>query len=83
MQKDVVLHEDHKALFSGEDGLDLITKIINNSRKLVKKNGFIILEIDEDQTDKIINLMILNNIQKYFSEADIFGKTRFFIFLIN
>lgn len=83
MQKDVLLHEDHKALFSGDDGLSLIKKIIENSRKLVKKNGFVILEIDEDQTNKLVDLMIVNRFNNFFTEQDIFGKTRFFIYYIN
>lgn len=83
MQKDVVLHEDHKALFSGDDGLSLIRNIIKNSRKLVKKNGFVLLEIDEDQSNELVKLMILHKFQRFFTEKDIFGKTRFFIFYIN
>lgn len=83
MQKDVLLHEDHKALFSGDDGLSLIKKIIHNSRNLVKKDGFVLLEIDEDQTNELTDLMIKNKFQKFFTEKDIFNKTRFFIFYIN
>jgi len=83
MQKDVLLYEDHEALFSGDDGLSLIRKIIENSRSLVKKNGFVILEIDEDQTYKLIDLMIVNKFNKFFTEKDIFGKARFFIYFIN
>jgi len=83
MQKDVLLHEDHKALFSGDDGLGLIRKIILNSRNLVKINGFVLLEIDEDQTNQLIDLMIQNKFNKFFTENDIFGKKRFFIYYIN
>lgn len=83
MQKDVFSHEDHRALFSGEDGLDLIRKIILNSRNLVKKGGFVILEIDEDQTKGLVKLMIDNKYEKFFTEKDIFGKERFLIYYIN
>ncbi len=83
MQKDVLLHEDYRALFSGDDGLKLIREIILHSRKFVKNNGFVILEIDEDQKSKIIDLMILHKYEKFFTETDIFGKVRYFIYYIN
>jgi release factor glutamine methyltransferase len=83
MQKDVLLHEDHRALFSGADGLSLIHTIIENTRKLVKKNGFVLLEIDEHQANQLVELMILNQFHKFFAEKDIFGKTRFFIYYVN
>ena len=41
----VRLYEPHKALSAGTDGLNIIRKIILKSRKLLKVNGKLIIEI--------------------------------------
>jgi release factor glutamine methyltransferase len=83
VMKDVVKFESHLALFSGQDGLNLISSIIKTSRKLVKKGGFVILEIDPSQKDKLFSLLITEKFSYFLFEEDMFSRTRFLIYYIN
>lgn len=81
--------EDKRALYSGEDGLDLIKLIVINSKFLVKIGGFVLLEIFHSH-DKLITSFILNNqslhtshISSYFFIKDDFNKIRFLLININ
>ena len=49
LEKDVIGFEPKQALDGGIDGLSEISKVINRSSELIKKNGFLILEIGFDQ----------------------------------
>lgn len=83
LMRDVIKHESHLALFSGTEGLDLISKIIKKSRQLVKKGGFVILEIDPGQKEKLFDLLISEKIAYFLFEKDMFGRIRFLIYYIN
>ena len=83
VMKDVFKYESHQALFSGTEGLDLITLIIQNSRRLVKKGGFVILEIDPDQQDTLFSLLIKEKFSYFLFEPDLFNRIRFLIYYIN
>ena len=60
LEKDVYGYEPRLALDGGLDGLFKITKVIYNSSKLIKKNGFLILEIAFNQTDKVKKILRKN-----------------------
>ena len=60
LEKDVYVYEPKSALDGGLDGLFKITKVIYNSSKLIKKNGFLILEIAFNQTDKVKRILRKN-----------------------
>ncbi|MBN2434679.1 MAG: peptide chain release factor N(5)-glutamine methyltransferase [Spirochaetes bacterium] len=47
-------YEPQIALFSGEDGMDLPTKIINQAGDYLSSNGFLVMEIDSRSGEKII-----------------------------
>jgi release factor glutamine methyltransferase len=83
VMRDVIKYESHQALFSGTEGLDLISTIIKKSRQLVKKGGFVILEIDPGQKDKLFSLLISEKFSYFLFEEDMFGRTRFLIYYIN
>ena len=57
LEKDVIGFEPKKALDGGVDGLSEIRKVINKSSELVKKNGFLILEIGFDQKNKVKRIL--------------------------
>ena len=57
MEKDVIGYEPRLALSGGLDGLSEIKKVINNSTKLIKKNGILILEIASDQVHVTSNIL--------------------------
>ena len=61
LEKDIVEYEPMIALSGGHDGLSKITKVINRTIVLLKKNGKFVLEIGFDQRDKVINILKNNN----------------------
>ena len=68
------------ALDGGDDGLEFYRKIIKQSTKYLKKDGYLCLEIGYDQKDEVINL--LNTENKYkniYSKKDLCGNDRIVI----
>ena len=57
LEKDVIGFEPKQALDGGIDGLSEISKVIKRSSELVKKNGFLIIEIGFDQKWKVIKIL--------------------------
>ena len=57
LERDVVDFEPTNALDGGLDGLSGIRKVINNSTKLIKKNGKLVLEIAFDQKNLVTKLL--------------------------
>ena len=53
LEKDVVGYEPKLALDGGLEGLSEIRRVINNSIKLIKKKGILILEVGPDQIFKV------------------------------
>jgi len=45
------LYEEKCALVSGEEGLDLIMEIIENLNKLLKQNGLLVIECNENHIE--------------------------------
>ena len=67
-------YESDSALFSGEDGLDLIKIIIKKSKELLKEKGFVIIEFHQEQKDALITILLRNGIQIFFFEKDFLDK---------
>ena len=53
--------EPKLALYGGVDGLSVINKIIKKSKKILKKNGLIAMEVGFDQYYKVCELLRRNN----------------------
>ena len=75
LEKDVVDFEPTSALNGGLDGLSVIKKVINNSSKLIKNKGKLVLEIAFDQKNLVIKLLknkgfYINNIVKDHANND-------------
>ena len=66
LEKDIVDFEPKRALDGGINGLSEIRKVIDKSSELIKKKGFLILEIGFDQKNKVKK--ILNNKGFYIKE---------------
>ncbi len=58
---DIKNYEPRTALDGGNDGLDLIKKIIYKSKKILKINGTLALEIGNEQIKKVSKILINNN----------------------
>ena len=57
LEKDIIGFEPKQALDGGIEGLSEIRKVISKSSELIKKNGFLILEIGFDQKNKVKQLL--------------------------
>ena len=61
LSDDIKKYEPIMALDGGNDGLDLIKKVIYKSRKILKTNGTLALEIGNEQIKKVSKILIDNN----------------------
>ena len=61
LSDDVKNHEPRLALDGGNDGLDLIKKVIYKSKQILKIKGLLALEIGNEQIKKVSKLLIDNN----------------------
>jgi release factor glutamine methyltransferase len=57
LQQDVRDYEPHVALDGGDDGLDLVRRIISEARPLLAPGGVLAMEIGHDQADRVHRLM--------------------------
>ena len=60
LSEDIKKYEPKMALDGGNDGLDLIKKIIYKSKKILKINGTLALEIGNEQINKVSKILIDN-----------------------
>ena len=58
LSEDIKKFEPRMALDGGNDGLDLIKKVIYKSKKILKINGTLALEIGNEQIKKVSKLLI-------------------------
>ncbi len=61
LSEDIKKYEPRMALDGGNDGLDLIKKIIYKSRKILKINGTLAIEIGNKQIEKVSKILTNNN----------------------
>ena len=57
LDKDIIGYEPKHALDGGVEGLSKIRKVIKRSSELIKKKGFLILEIGFDQKNKVKKIL--------------------------
>ena len=56
VESNVVKHEPRMALFAGEDGLDVIRRIVAESAQRLNDSGYLIMEIGETQSASVTDL---------------------------
>ena len=61
LSDDIKRYEPRIALDGGNDGLDLIKKVIYKSKDILKINGMLALEIGNEQIKKVSKILIDNN----------------------
>ena len=60
LSEDIKKFEPKMALDGGNDGLDLIKKVIYKSKEILKVNGMLALEIGNEQINKVSKILIDN-----------------------
>jgi release factor glutamine methyltransferase len=53
LQREVVEHEPHQALFAGEHGLDVYPELVAQAAKLLRHGGMLILELGHGQAERV------------------------------
>ena len=61
LSTDIQKYEPKIALDGGNDGLDLIKKVIYKTKNILKLNGMLALEIGNEQIDKVSKILLKNN----------------------
>ena len=61
LSEDIKRYEPRMALDGGNDGLDLIKKVIYKSKNILKIKGMLALEIGNEQVKKVSKILIDNN----------------------
>jgi len=70
LEDDVKKFEPKLALDGGNDGLDVIKKVIYKSRSILKEKGMLALEIGNEQYQKVSNILISNKFKIRFTVKD-------------
>ena len=61
LSNDIKLYEPRMALDGGNDGLDLIKKVIYKSKEILKIDGTFALEIGNEQSKNVSKILVANN----------------------
>ena len=61
LKEDIKRHEPRIALDGGNDGLDLIKKVIYKTKYILKVKGMLALEIGNEQFKKVSKILLKNN----------------------
>ena len=72
-----VLHDPALALFSGEDGLDLIRRFIPEAFQRLKPGGWLVLEIGHDQASQVAGFLQASSFTAIEVKTDLSGVARF------
>ena len=83
LSDDIKNFEPKIALDGGNDGLDVIRKVIYKSRKILKINGMLALEIGNGQYKKVSQILKLNNFREKFLISDYKDNIRCIFSVLN
>ena len=76
LQEDVKIYEPKIALDGGNDGLDVIRKVIYKAKEILKINGTLALEIGNEQTFKVSKILLKNKFKIELKINDFQHNTR-------
>ena len=71
-----VQKEPMLALDGGKDGLNFYRIIINNADKHLNSNGYLCLEIGDDQKEEVVQLLKQKKYKEIYSKKDLSGNDR-------
>lgn len=76
LARDIIEYEPHMALDGGESGLDFYRRIISEAHLHLRENGLLVLEIGDDQTDSVNDLLKNNRYEEIQTIRDLGGHLR-------
>lgn len=81
LDREVREHEDYRALCGGEDGMDVISEVLSEAPRLVKKGGSIWLEVDTTHPDQLSEVHY-GGVEFVKKVDDMYGRPRFVHFRV-
>lgn len=76
LDADVRDHEPTHALVAGEDGLDVVRRIVDGAQEYLAENGCLLFEVDGEQAETVAALMSSNGLVDTRIEKDLSGIPR-------
>jgi release factor glutamine methyltransferase len=76
LDPEVYLHDPKLALYSGEDGLDLIRDLVSIGHELLVDGGAIALEHADGQSDAIVELLLAQGFKEVMAHKDLTDRFR-------
>ena len=83
LPQDIKKYEPRIALKGGNDGLDVIKKVIYKSKSILKKKGMLALEIGNRQYIKVLKILKSNNFRKVLLVKDYQDNVRCIISVLE
>jgi release factor glutamine methyltransferase len=71
VQKEIILHEPHEALYGGQYGLDVIKLFLEGVNRYLNKNGIFVLEFGEGQHYLLNEELVRSNFSKVSFHKDL------------
>ena len=76
LPQDIERYEPKIALRAGDDGLDIIRRIIFGIKHYIKKGAFLVMEIGENQAEEIEQILYKAGLNNFKFHKDLCQKTR-------
>lgn len=76
LDPEVYLHDPKLALYSGEDGLDLVRDLVSIGHELLVDGGAIALEHADGQSDAIVELLLAQGFKEVMAHKDLTDRFR-------
>ena len=71
LQKEIILHEPHEALYGGQSGLEIIKVFLEGVKRYLNKNGIFVLEFGEGQHYLLKEELVRSNFNKVSFHKDL------------
>jgi release factor glutamine methyltransferase len=71
-----VRHEPREAVIAGEDGLDIVLRLLEDVNRWLSPGGWIVLELAPDQTERVAKLLGVIGYDKVGVTQDLAGRDR-------
>ena len=76
MQKEIILHEPHEALYGGISGLDKIKLFLCDVSRYLSENGIFVIEFGKGQDSLLKKELLRLNFGKFDFHKDLNGVNR-------
>jgi release factor glutamine methyltransferase len=76
LPRDVIDHEPHEALFAGEDGLEVIGRLVTEAIEWLRPGGWLVIETGEGHSAEVRELLGSEGYAEIATHEDLTGRPR-------